>query len=67
MKQPKMQKTYQTKKDGLKAVGYILKKYIGTRQDKKINPSKQTADDILNLFTNTLVYDKEFHQFVLDN
>jgi hypothetical protein len=40
-----------------------------TREDKKINPSKQTITDILNLnlFTHTLLLDKEFHQFALDN
>ena len=60
-------KTYETKEKGLKAVGYIMKKYLRSRQDKKINPSKQTADEVLDLFTNTLLFDKEFHQFALDN
>ena len=38
-----------------------------TREDKKINPSKQTITDILDLFAHTLLFDKEFHQFALDN
>jgi hypothetical protein len=38
-----------------------------TREDKKINPSKQTADEVLDSFTNTLLFDKDFHQFALDN
>ena len=60
-------KTYQTKEGGLRALDHIIKKYMGTREDKKINPSKQTADEVLDLFTNTLLFDKEFHQFALDN
>ena len=44
-----------------------MKKYLVTRQDKKINPSKQTSNDVLNLLTNTLIFDKEFHQFALKN
>jgi hypothetical protein len=38
-----------------------------TREDKKINLTKQTMNDILDLFTHTLLCDKEFHQFALDN
>ena len=59
--------TYQTKEGGLKALNHIIKKYMRTREDKKINPSKQTITDILDLFTHTLLFDKEFHQFALDN
>lgn len=60
-------KTYQTREGGLKALNHIIKKYMRTREDKKINPSKQTVDDVLDLFTYTLLFDKEFHQFALDN
>ena len=60
-------KTYQTREGGLKALNHIIKKYMRTREDKKINPSKQTITDILDLFTYTLLFDKEFHQFALDN
>ncbi len=60
-------KTYQTREGGLKALNHIIKKYMRTREDKKINPSKQTITDILDLFTHTLLFDKEFHQFALDN
>jgi hypothetical protein len=60
-------KTWETVEGGENAMNYILNKYIGTRKDKKINPSKQTADEVLDLFTNTLLFDKEFHQFALDN
>jgi hypothetical protein len=60
-------KTWETAKGGENAMNYILKKYIKTKEDKKINPSKQTVDDVLDLFTNTLLFDKEFHQFALDN
>ena len=60
-------KTYQTREGGLKALNHIIKKYMRTREDKKINPSKQTITDILDLFAHTLLFDKEFHQFALDN
>jgi hypothetical protein len=60
-------KTYQTREGGLKALNHIIKKYMRTREDKEINPSKQTITDILDLFTRTLLFDKEFHQFALDN
>ena len=60
-------KTWETVEGGESAMNYILNKYIGTREDKKINPSKQTAEEVLDLLTNTLLFDKEFHQFALDN
>jgi hypothetical protein len=60
-------KTWETAKGSENAMNHILNKYMGTRIDKKINPSKQTADEVLDLFTNTLLFDKEFHQFALDN
>ncbi len=60
-------KTYQTKEGGLRALDYIIKKYMRTREDKKINPPKQTTDEVLDLYTNSLLFDKEFHQFALDN
>ena len=63
----KESKTYQTKEGSLKALDHIIKKYMRTGEDKKINPSKQTFDEVLDLFTNTLLFDKDFHQFALDN
>ena len=60
-------KTWETIEGGENAMNYILNKYIGTKKDKKINPLKQTADEVLDLYTNTLLFDKEFHQFALDN
>ena len=60
-------KNWETAEGGENAMNYILHKYIGTTKDKKINPSKQTVDEVLDLFTNTLLFDKEFHQFALDN
>ena len=60
-------KMYQTREDGLKTLIHIIKKYIGTKEDKKIKPSKQTAKEVLDLFFYTLLFDKEFHQFALDN
>ena len=60
-------KTWETAEGGENAVNYILNKYIGTKEDKKINPSKQTAEEVLDLFTNTLLFDSEFHKFALDN
>ena len=60
-------KTWETAEGGENAMNYILNKYIGTKEDKKINPSKQTAEEVLDLFTNTLLFDNEFHQFALDN
>ena len=60
-------KTWETTEGGENAMNYILNKYIGTKEDKKINPSKQTAEEVLDLFTNTLLFDSEFHKFALDN
>ena len=60
-------KTWETVEGGENAMNYILNKYIGTREDKKINPSKQTEEEVFDLFTNTLLFDKEFHRFALDN
>ena len=60
-------KTWETAEGGENAMNYILNKYIGTKEDKKINPSKQTAEEVLDLFTNTLIFDSEFHKFALDN
>ena len=60
-------KTWETAEGGENAMNYILNKYIGTKEDKKINPSKQTAEEVLDLFTNTLLFDSEFHKFALDN
>jgi hypothetical protein len=60
-------KTWETIEGGENAMNYILNKYIGTQKDKKINPLKQTADEVLDLYTNTLLFDEEFHQFALDN
>jgi hypothetical protein len=60
-------KTWESEEGSENAMNYILKKYMGTKEDKKINPSKQTVDDVLDLFTYTLLFDKEFHQFALDN
>ena len=47
-------------------MNYILYIYE-LKKIKKINPSKQTADEVLDLFNHTLLFDKEFHQFALDN
>ena len=60
-------KTYQTQEGSLNALDHIIKKYMRTRNDKKINPSEQTVDEVLDLFTNTLLFDKKFHQFALYN
>ena len=60
-------KTWETAEGGENAMNYILNKYIGTKEEKKINPSKQTAEEVLDLFTNTLLFDSEFHKFALDN
>jgi len=38
-----------------------------TIMDKKINPSKHIVDEVLDLFTNTLLFDKEFYTYTLDN
>ena len=60
-------KTWETAEGGENAMNYILNKYIGTKEEKKINPSKQTAEEVSDLFTNTLLFDSEFHKFALDN
>ena len=48
-------KTYLIKEGSLKALDHIIKKYMRTRNDKKINPSKQTADEVLDSFAKYLV------------
>jgi len=60
-------KTWETVEGSEHAMNLILNKYMGTREDMKINPSIQTADEVLDLFINTLLFDKDFHQFALDN
>ena len=49
-------KTWETVEGSEKAMNHILNKYVRTRTDMKIYPSKQTADEVLDLFTNTLVF-----------
>jgi hypothetical protein len=60
-------KTWETAEGSEKAINHILNKYVRTRTDMKINPSKQTAHEVLDLFTNTFLFDKKFHHFALDN
>ena len=60
-------KSWETVEGSQNAMNHILNKYVRTRTDMKINPSKQTADEVLDLFTNTFLFDKKFHKFALDN
>jgi hypothetical protein len=59
------EKNWKTPEGYENALNYIIKKYLQSKGDKKINPSKQTLEDLLDLFTSTLLFDKEFHQFAL--
>ena len=59
-------KTWETAEGGENAFNYILKKYLWFRGDKKIDRSKPW-DDAINLITNIILFDTEFHQFALDN
>ena len=57
--------TYETKENSLEALNHILKKYLWFK-NRKIDPRKPLRD-ALDLIQNTLYYDKEFHQFALQN
>ena len=61
------EKNWKTPEGYENALNYIIKKYLKIKEDKKINPAKQTLEDLLDLFTYTLLFDKEFHQFALDH
>ena len=63
----KDEKNWTTPEGYENALNYIIKKYLKIKGDKKINPAKQTLEDLLDLFTYTLLFDKEFHQFALDH
>jgi hypothetical protein len=61
----KDEKNWKTPEGYEKAMNYIIKKYLRSKEDKKIHPAKQTMADLLDLFIDTLLFDKEFHQFAL--
>jgi hypothetical protein len=63
----KDEKNWTTPEGYENALNYIIKKYLKIKGDKKVNPAKQTLEDLLDLFTYTLLFDKEFHQFALDH
>ena len=63
----KDEKNWKTPDGYERAMNYIIKKYLRSKGDKKINPAKQTVEDLLDLFTYTLLFDNEFHQFALDH
>lgn len=52
-------KTYETKEGAEWGLDYILKKYLRTK-GIKIDPTKP-LDDAIDLVSNTLYYDIEFH------
>ena len=58
-------RTYETKENSLKALNHILKQYL-LLKNRKIDPRKPLRN-ALDLIQNTLYYDKEFHQFALQN
>ena len=58
-------RTYETKENSLEALNHILKQYL-LFKNRKIDPRKPLCDAI-DLIQNTLYYDKEFHQFALQN
>jgi hypothetical protein len=58
-------KTYANREDGLAALNHMVKKYLLSK-NRKIDPRKP-LDDALNLIEDTLLFDKEFHKFALDN
>jgi hypothetical protein len=58
-------KTYANREDGLDALNYMVKKYL-LLKNRKIDPRKP-LDDALDLIEDTLLYDKEFQKFALDN
>jgi hypothetical protein len=58
-------RTYDTKENSIKALNHILKQYL-LLKNRKIDPRKPLRDAI-NLIQNTLYYDKDFHQFALQN
>jgi hypothetical protein len=58
-------KTYETKEGAEWALDHILKKYLRAK-GIKIDPTKP-LDDAIDLVSNTLYYDIEFHKFALQN
>ena len=58
-------RTYDTKENSIKALNHILKQYL-LLKNRKIDPRKPLRDAI-DLIHNTLYYDKDFHQFALQN
>lgn len=58
-------RTYDTKENSIKALNHILKQYL-LLKNRKIDPRKPLRNAI-NLIQNTLYYDKDFHQFALQN
>jgi hypothetical protein len=58
-------RTYDTKENSIEALNHILKQYL-LLKNRKIDPSKPLRDAI-DLIQNTLYYDKDFHQFALQN
>jgi hypothetical protein len=59
-------KTWETVEGVENALNHIIKKYLWIKESKKIDPSK-LWEDAEDLITNTLLFDKEFHQFALYN
>jgi hypothetical protein len=58
-------RTYDTKENSIEALNHILKQYL-LLKNRKIDPRKPLRDAI-DLIHNTLYYDKDFHQFALQN
>ena len=58
-------RTYDTKENSSEALNHILKQYL-LLKNRKIDPRKPLRDAI-DLIQNTLYYDKDFHQFALQN
>ena len=58
-------RTYQTREGSLEALNHILKQYL-LLKNRKIDPRKPLRN-ALDLIQNTLYYNKDFHQFALQN
>ena len=58
-------RTYENKENSLEALNHILKQYL-LFKNRRIDPRKPLRDAI-DLIQNTLYYDKDFHQFALQN
>lgn len=58
--------TYLSKDKGADAIYHMMRKYWRSK-GIKLDPAKQSKEEVWTSISNTIYYDKEFHKFVLEN